>query len=85
MLTVDEVRHVAMLARLGLTDEEVEETFFPTERTRASVGVVLYAVAGVLGCFVAVPIAMVIFLALPVYYGVTSNGLYALPSAVSRM
>jgi uncharacterized membrane protein len=68
-----------------LTEEDVEETFFPTERTRASVGVVLYAAAGVLGCFVAVPIAMVIFLALPVFYGVTSNGLYALPSAVSRM
>jgi aspartyl-tRNA(Asn)/glutamyl-tRNA(Gln) amidotransferase subunit C len=25
MLTADEVRHVAMLARLGLTDEEVEK------------------------------------------------------------
>jgi hypothetical protein len=42
---------------------------------RATLGVVLYAIAGVAGWLSTPKIALLIFLALPVFYGVTSEGL----------
>lgn len=58
-----------------LLEPHVERTFFPKERQRAAVGVVLYAVAGAAGWVVAPLLALLIFLALPVFYGITSEGL----------
>jgi uncharacterized membrane protein len=69
---------------LGLVKEHVDPGFFPGERTRALIGVALYAAAGVLGYVVAPSIALVVFLALPIFYGVTSEGLYAMPTMVRR-
>lgn len=67
-----------------LVEEDVAEGFFNGERTRAGVGMVLYATAGVLGYLAAPPIALVIFLALPVFYAITSQGLYELPAVRRR-
>lgn len=60
-----------------LLQEGVEEGFFARESVRAWAGVTLYAAAGVLGYLVAPPVALVIFFALPVFYGATSHGLDA--------
>ena len=67
-----------------LTEEDTEDDFFPRERTRAWVGVAFYIAAGVIGYFVAAWVALMIFLALPVFYGITSEGLYGLPGVVRR-
>lgn len=66
------------------TEEDVENDFFTRERTRAWVGVGLYIAAGVIGYFVAPWVALVIFLALPVFYGITSEGLYELSGVARR-
>ena len=67
-----------------LVEAEVTEGFFPRERTRALAGVALYVTAGVLGYLIAPAVALVIFLALPVFYAITSEGLYELPAVVRR-
>jgi uncharacterized membrane protein len=67
-----------------LVEEDVEKGYFPRERTRALAGIALYVAAGVLGYLVTPPIALVIFLALPIFYGVTSEGLYMLSAAARR-
>ena len=67
-----------------LIEEDVEEAFFPGERTHAWAGVALYTAAGVLGYLVAPPVALGIFLALPVFYAITSEGLYELTAVVRR-
>jgi len=57
-----------------LVEDQVSPDFFPKERFRAMLGVVSYTVAGVAG--LSTPkLALVIFLALPVFYGITSEGL----------
>jgi uncharacterized membrane protein len=66
-----------------LTGEDVHDRYFPRERIRALVGILLYAVVGVIGGLVAPPLALVAFFALAVFYGFTSHGLSELP-AVSR-
>jgi uncharacterized membrane protein len=58
-----------------LLEDGIDPEFFPKERLRASLGIVLYAVAGVLGWAYSPMLALVIFLALPVFYGITSEGL----------
>jgi uncharacterized membrane protein len=58
-----------------LAKEDVHSRFFTLERGRAWAGVVLYTAAGVLGWFVEPLLALAIFLALPIFYGVTSHGL----------
>lgn len=58
-----------------LVEDGVDPEFFPKERFRATLGVVLYAIAGVAGWLSTPKIALLIFLALPVFYGVTSEGL----------
>jgi uncharacterized membrane protein len=57
-----------------LLEAHVERTFFPRERHRALLGVALYVFAGMVGWF-SPTLALVIFLALPVFYGITSEGL----------
>ena len=57
-----------------LVEDHISPDFFPRERLRAILGVVSYAVAGVAG--LSMPkLALAIFLALPVFYGITSEGL----------
>jgi hypothetical protein len=57
-------------------DDGVNPDFFPKERFRATLGVViLYAIAGVAGWLSTPKVALLIFLALPVFYGITSEGL----------
>jgi hypothetical protein len=53
----------------------VEPTFFPRERHRALFGVALYAFAGIAGWALSPTLALLFFLALPVFYGITSEGL----------
>ncbi|OSJ30438.1 hypothetical protein BSZ19_24855 [Bradyrhizobium japonicum] len=57
-----------------LVEHHIGSDFFPKERLRAILGVVCYTVAGVAG--LSMPkLALVIFLALPVFFGITSEGL----------
>jgi len=58
-----------------LLEDGVGPDFFPKERFRAWAGVILYAVAGLAGWLSTPRLAMLIFLALPVFYGITSEGL----------
>jgi hypothetical protein len=58
-----------------LVEDGVEPTFFPKERFRATLGIILYAIAGVAGWLSTPKIALLIFLGLPVFYGITSEGL----------
>ncbi|GGO08398.1 TMEM175 family protein [Micromonospora parathelypteridis] len=63
-----------------LLDETVSGGFFPMERARAAAGVLGYALAILVG-FLASPLfALVIFLLLPIFYAMTSSGLYELRS-----
>lgn len=58
-----------------LLEKGIDPKFFPKERLRAWVGIGLYGVAGVIGWIWGPLFALVIFLALPVFYGITSEGL----------
>jgi uncharacterized membrane protein len=58
-----------------VVEDSVDPDFFPKERFRATLGVILYATAGVAGWLATPKVALLIFLALPVFYGVTSEGL----------
>ena len=58
-----------------LVDDGVSPDFFPKERFRAWLGVILYTVAGLAGWLSTPKLALLIFLALPVFYGITSEGL----------
>jgi uncharacterized membrane protein len=58
-----------------LLESHVERTFFPRERHRALIGVALYALAGIMGWALSPILALTGFLALPVFYGITSEGL----------
>ncbi|MGH3853572.1 MAG: TMEM175 family protein [Pseudonocardiaceae bacterium] len=58
-----------------LVHSDTEERFFHHERKRAVAGIVLYTCGGVLGYLVTPIISLAVFLALPVFYGATSEGL----------
>jgi uncharacterized membrane protein len=58
-----------------LVEEGVNPDFFPKERVRATLGVVSYGIAGVAGWLSTPKIALLILLALPVFYAITSEGL----------
>jgi uncharacterized membrane protein len=58
-----------------LVEPHVPERFFHSERTRAWVGVALYGLGAVLGVVLTPEAALVVFVALPVFYGATSEGL----------
>jgi uncharacterized membrane protein len=67
-----------------LLEPHVERTFFPRERHRALIGILLYALAGWIGWRAAPLAALFIFLALPVFYGITSEGLVETRVALLR-
>jgi uncharacterized membrane protein len=58
-----------------LVHSDIEERFFHHERKRAVAGIILYAGGGVLGYLVTPIISLAVFLALPIFYGATSEGL----------
>lgn len=60
-----------------LLEEKVDREMFGTERARAIIGIVTYTVAGVVGALWLPAIALVVFVALPAFYGLTSEGLRA--------
>jgi len=57
-----------------LTKEEVDDSYFVRERPRALIGVGLYVAAGAAGVLIHPLVASVIFLLLPIFYGLTSHG-----------
>ena len=67
-----------------LVEEDVHRGFFPAERTRDGAGGVLYAAAGLIGNLNSPLLAMAIFFVLPVFYAITSEGLYELPGVGKR-
>jgi uncharacterized membrane protein len=67
-----------------LLHRHVDPDFYHDEATRAWAGILGYAVAGFLGHQVAPEIAVAIFLALPIFYALTSHGLYELSIVMRR-
>ena len=67
-----------------LLQEGVGADFYHQEFLRAALGVLLYSAVGLLGAFLAPYVALVIFLALPIFYGFTSHGLYELGAVLRR-
>lgn len=63
-----------------LAEKDVPKGYFPAERTRALTGVAIYSAAGLLGYLITPSVALAIFLILPIFYGLTSEGLYELPA-----
>ncbi|WP_433113423.1 TMEM175 family protein [Micromonospora sp. CA-246542] len=59
-----------------LLKDQVKDDFFRVERVRALTGVVLYVLAGLVGYLVAPLIGLAVFVLLPVFYAITSAGLY---------
>ncbi|MDR3487505.1 MAG: TMEM175 family protein [Bradyrhizobium sp.] len=57
-----------------LLETHVERTFFSRERHRALLGVILYLLGGLMGWAVSATFALLCFLALPIFYAVTSEG-----------
>lgn len=66
--------HILSIHSWLVEDDHISPDFFPKERLRATLGVVSYTVAGVAGSSVP-KLALVIFRAPPVFYGITSEGL----------
>src|SRR4030081_1870455 len=62
-----------------LLEDGVNPDCFPKERFRDTLGVILYAIAGVAGWLSTPKLALLIFLALPIFYGITSEGLTETP------
>jgi uncharacterized membrane protein len=62
-----------------LVSDQVRDGFYGRERIRALAGVLLYAVAAAVGDLATPVGALVIFVLLPVFYGITSHGLTVLP------
>ena len=67
-----------------LLEPHVEATFFPRERHRALLGIALYALAGIMGLAFSPTLALINFLALPTFYGITSEGLVETRVALLR-
>ena len=67
-----------------LLETHVEPTFFPQERHRALFGVASYTLGGVAGWAISPMLALAVFLILPIFYGVTSEGLVETRAALLR-
>ncbi|OBF82683.1 hypothetical protein A5791_04160 [Mycobacterium sp. 852002-51163_SCH5372311] len=61
-----------------LVEEGSDREMFGVERIRAIVGIVAYLAAGIVGVLWLPAIALGVFVALPVFYGLTSEGLKSL-------
>lgn len=62
-----------------LMEPDVDPDFCREGRLRAAAGVVLYAAGGLLGCLLTPWIALVVFVMLPPFYALTSEGLKGTP------
>ena len=69
--------HLVHRHRDHLLDEEVDREMFGADRARAIIGIVAYLTAGLLGALWLPAIALVVFVALPTFYGITSEGFKA--------
>jgi len=58
----------------------VDSGFFRSEQARAVLGMTGYGAAGVVAFFTPVAVPLVVLLALPAFYYVTSHGLTGLPA-----
>jgi uncharacterized membrane protein len=63
----------------GLIEPGTDPTYFPSGRIRAVGGAVLYALGGVAGYLFTPLLGLAIFLIIPIFWGLTSEGLYTLP------
>jgi len=61
--------------RPHLQEQDTEPGYFARGRTRAWIGIVAYALAAVIGALYSPTVSLLIFVAIPVFYGVTSEGL----------
>lgn len=64
-----------LCANSHLLEPHIDRTFFPNERQRALLGVVMYLFGGFAGWLISPLLALLCFLALPIFYGITSEGL----------
>jgi hypothetical protein len=62
-----------------LVEEDGDPAYSPNQRFRAALGIVLHAIAGLAGWLSTPKLAMLIFLAFPVFYGIPSQGLRETP------
>lgn len=67
--------YLAMHRRAHLAHEWVSRGVWRTECYRALIGVLVLAIAGALGALVTPVIALVLFCVVPIFYGVSSEGL----------
>ena len=63
----------------GLIEPGTDPAYFPSGRIRALVGAALYALGGVAGYLFTPLLGLAIFLIIPIFWGLTSEGLYTLP------
>jgi uncharacterized membrane protein len=61
--------------RPHLQQPDTEPGYFARGRARAWIGIAAYVVAAVIGALLSPIVSLVIFVAIPVFYGVTSEGL----------
>jgi hypothetical protein len=58
---------------------------FGSERTRAIIGIITYSLAGLVGALWLPAVALVAFVAVPAFYGLTSEGLKAVTAKKDSM
>ncbi|WP_211349384.1 TMEM175 family protein [Micromonospora pisi] len=68
-----------------LVEEGVHERLIPIEQVRAMIGIVLYVAGGVLGYLIVPMVGLVVFIVVPVFYGLTSVGLYYVSPVARRV
>lgn len=67
-----------------LLENDVEEGFFERECVRALLGGAGYLLAGLAGCALTPAFALVVFIVIPAFFGLTSQGLSELQIVVGR-
>ena len=72
-------RHLHL--RPHLQEQDSEPGYFARGCTRAWIGIVAYALAAVIGALYSPTVSLLIFVAIPVFYGLTSEGI---PGIASR-
>jgi uncharacterized membrane protein len=71
--------------RPHLQEQDTEPGYFARGRTRAWVGIVAYALAAAIGSLYSPTVSLLIFVAIPVFYGVTSEGIPGISSRRGSM
>jgi uncharacterized membrane protein len=68
-----------------LLEDQVDHEMFGSERTRAIIGIITYSLAGLVGALWLPAVALVAFVAVPAFYGLTSEGLKAVTAKKDSM